>query len=1044
MSQWIAARVRHGLMLLVFGGLSMCAAVAVAAGAPQANQSPAAGFDHAITNLSVDFTDTSSDSDGSVASWSWDFGDNYSAGVRNPHHSYATGGTYTVKLTVTDDGGASDSYQSTITVPNAVPTAGFAHVITGMNVDFTDSSADSDGSIASWAWDFGDGTGTSTTASPSYIYAAAGTYTVTLTVVDNDGASDSQQITITVPNAVPTAGFTSAVNGMAVAFSDSSSDSDGNVVAWSWDFGDGDSTSVPNPSHSYAVAGSYNVTLTVIDDDGASDSFQATVVVPNQAPTAQFGFTVSGMLAVFNDSSSDSDGDIMSWSWDFGDGNSASGSSPSYTYAVAGSYTVTLTVSDDDGASDSYQATVSVPNSPPTAAFSQAATGLSVAFTDASGDSDGDVVAWSWDFGDGNGSSAQMPTHTYTAAGSYVVVLTVTDDDGATAQSQFTVQVPNQPPSADFSYALAGLTVDFSDISTDSDGGVVARSWDFGDSYASSAGSPSHTYAAAGSYNVTLTVTDDDGARSHISKAVEVMSGPPVAAITPTALVGSAPVGHSLTRTLTISNSGHSELVYSISRAGASQVTSDPAAVRRTVADSRLWQAADASVSLLRTARAPTAVAAAPARPSAALAPRLDDGSYEAALALDGGGAAIYLNRFTPPATIGAFTIDTLSVVWPSQSHGRLVGKVARLLAYYDADGDGNPANARFLGQSLVTIERVDAVSTYAVSFDVPGRGDVYVGFESYWAETQPSSGLAQAALDTTRVHGRSRVFAMADGSQPDFRHLGNNADVAALSGRDIAGNFLIRATGTLQGGPTASCSNPTWVPWLSVNPGLGTIAANASAAVAVSLDATGMLPGRYSALLCVSTNDPDHQTLEVPVQMTVTGCGGNANQIFANGFDGPPICNFVVTGNINGAVIQGDALGLAFDFVTGEIHPWSSLRVDDVNFFDLGNGQLYAYWFGDQVASRSIGGAVNSTVDLRVLSSGDTVGPGAVFSDNLQPMSQWFSGGSGYLGVAFWNEKTGELNYGYIHLETTAPSGFPVQLLDYGYDKSGASITIP
>ncbi|MGD2155575.1 MAG: S8 family serine peptidase [Anaerolineales bacterium] len=82
----------------------------------------------------------------------------------------------------------------------------------------------------------------------------------------------------------------------------------------------------------------------------------------------------------------------------------------------------------------------------------------------------------------------------------------------------------NMPPTADFTYSTSGLTADFTDASTDSDGNLVAWSWDFGDGNTSTDQSPSHTYAADGTYAVNLTVTDDGGTSDTITKNVTVSS----------------------------------------------------------------------------------------------------------------------------------------------------------------------------------------------------------------------------------------------------------------------------------------------------------------------------------------------------------------------------------------------------------------------------------------------------------------------------------------------------------------------------------------
>jgi len=168
-------------------------------GGSDENNPPLADFTAVPDGLAVVFTDASSDSDGSIASRVWDFGDGGTSSDANPVHTYATTGSYDVTLTVTDDDGAMGSKTVSITVDasNAAPVADFSVSVDGLTANFTDASGDSDGSIASYAWDFGDG-GTSSIANPSHAYAAAGTYDATLTVTDNDGASDSKTVAVTV------------------------------------------------------------------------------------------------------------------------------------------------------------------------------------------------------------------------------------------------------------------------------------------------------------------------------------------------------------------------------------------------------------------------------------------------------------------------------------------------------------------------------------------------------------------------------------------------------------------------------------------------------------------------------------------------------------------------------------------------------------------------------------------------------------------------------------------------------------------------------
>ncbi|KAA9130205.1 S8 family serine peptidase [Marinihelvus fidelis] len=185
----------------------------------------------------------------------------------------------------------------------------------------------------------------------------------------------------------------------------------------------------------------------------------------NEDPVANFSFACSFLDCDFNDSSSDSDGTIASRAWTFGDGGSSSATNPSHSYGAAGTYSVQLTVTDDDGATDTVTKSVTVSEEPPAnedpvAAFSASCTFLACDFTDASSDSDGSIVSRSWTFGDGGSSGAANPSHTYGAAGTYSVQLTVTDDDGATDTVTQSVTVEEEPSGPTPPAAPTNLTLD--------------------------------------------------------------------------------------------------------------------------------------------------------------------------------------------------------------------------------------------------------------------------------------------------------------------------------------------------------------------------------------------------------------------------------------------------------------------------------------------------------------------------------------------------------------------------------------------------------
>ncbi|MHC4233895.1 MAG: PKD domain-containing protein [Planctomycetota bacterium] len=282
---------------------------------------PTAGFTWAATDLTVDFTDTSNDPNGTVVGWSWDFGDGATSTQQNPSHTYAAAGDYTVTLTVTDNDGETGTATQTASVSasNQAPTASFTWAATDLTVDFTDTSSDADGTIAGWSWDFGDGA-TSTLQNPSHTYAAAGDYTVTLTVTDNDGATGTatQTASVSTSSQAPTASFTHSCADLDCSFTDTSTDPDGTVAGWSWDFGDGATSTLQNPSHTYAAEANYAVTLTVTDNDGLTGTTTQTVSVALRTGavihiTSTSSGTVGG-VAFKDEDILTYDGDTDTWS----------------------------------------------------------------------------------------------------------------------------------------------------------------------------------------------------------------------------------------------------------------------------------------------------------------------------------------------------------------------------------------------------------------------------------------------------------------------------------------------------------------------------------------------------------------------------------------------------------------------------------------------------------------------------------------------------------------------------------------------------------
>ncbi len=240
----------------------------------------------------IQFTDVSTDLDGTIVAWFWRFGDGGTSAIKNPTHRYTNSGTYTVTLNVTDDDGGYSQKSKTILVRNTPPTANFSYTPSNPQtndiIQFTDTSLDIDGTIVTWSWKFGDGR-TSSQQNPTHEYSQNRDYTITLNVTDNTGGKNEISKSLTVRNTPPVADFTfNPINpdiNETVFFISTSSDPDGSITNYTWDFGDGTKDYKQNPTHHYSDYESYGVSLTITDNDGESDTIQQTILVsPNSPP----------------------------------------------------------------------------------------------------------------------------------------------------------------------------------------------------------------------------------------------------------------------------------------------------------------------------------------------------------------------------------------------------------------------------------------------------------------------------------------------------------------------------------------------------------------------------------------------------------------------------------------------------------------------------------------------------------------------------------------------------------------------------------------
>lgn len=522
----------------------------------------AGGGKIASPNEPVEFSGAgSADSDGTIVSHNWDFGDGSNAEGVAVSHTYKKPGTYTVVLRVTDDSGAKNNvgkHKIKVMVNDApVADAGSDRkAAVGETVVFDASgSKDADGRLIEYKWDFGDGTvETVRETVVRHAYGKPGLYNVVLEVRDDSGSTSAASIdeTRVFVNDPPTANAGPGIyttNGEVTLDGSMSEDRDGKIIRHTWDFGDGSTGGGQNPVHVYRSPGVYTVRLTVTDDSGTSSATDSdeTAVSINHPPIADAGPDLTGIpgrALRFNGSASvDPDGKIVSHDWDFGDGTSGSEETVSHAYEKPGAYDVLLTVRDESGHEQAVgydHASVRI-NHPPVADAGpdrSAAPGQEIVFdAGASYDPDGEIQKFQWAFSDGKTYQSSGLRRIFDSPGTYGASLEVADADGlenSTARAQVTIRVNHRPT------ANAGRPVHTNNRtvsldgsgSTDADGDSLAYQWDFGDGSEKVSGMKAvHTYKKGGSYPVILTVDDGTGlANSKSATSVTVkIDEPPIA-----------------------------------------------------------------------------------------------------------------------------------------------------------------------------------------------------------------------------------------------------------------------------------------------------------------------------------------------------------------------------------------------------------------------------------------------------------------------------------------------------------------------------------
>ena len=471
----------------------------------------------------------------------------------SPDHGYTGSDSFAFAVS---DGEDSDQADVSIEVgANSRPRAdigGGYHIPPGGTTTLDGSnSEDLDGSIVSYEWDldddgtFDDATGAKT----SFTKAVAGEYPVHLHVTDDEGAMDTDTTVVIVDTLVgPTPAFgyspSPVYEGDEVQFTDSSTDGDGSVTSWSWDFGDGSTSTLRNPSYTFTFEGTYNVELTVLDNDGLSSSCDTEIEVLHKPPVAKdasYGTPEDTPVAVaLQGVGTNLDYEITQHP----SHGSLSGTPPDVTYTPSTNYNGDdeFRFHVDDGRMTSDPGTISisvasVPDSPlasdqgictkkdtPAQIYLRASDPDSSAlqFAITNGPSHGSIT----EFDSGTGCLVYVPSAGYRGDDSFE--FSATDPDGLSDIGivQILVGVSNPSPVAHIdpsaSVVEAGNVVDFDGTASyDPEGdGITSYQWDFGDGETEAGQQVSHVFPSAGHYPVSLVVTDEWGTVSSPAEQV--------------------------------------------------------------------------------------------------------------------------------------------------------------------------------------------------------------------------------------------------------------------------------------------------------------------------------------------------------------------------------------------------------------------------------------------------------------------------------------------------------------------------------------------
>ena len=447
---------------------------------------------------------------------------------------FANSGTYTIPVTfssvVIPNCNQTDTTSIRVVVKPG-PVADFSIANVGClkdTVAFTGIATPGSFTLSSYLWNFNDGS-TQTTINAKKRFTTSGTQNIRYRIyADNGCAADTTKTISIFPESISKLGA-STPSCDSVLISDTSIISSGIIKTWRYFFGDGPGGVATNSNtpfyHVYSLPGTYTIKLVTISDNNCiSDTAYKTVTIFGR-PIAKFGYDRNiciGDSIHITDTSSIAGGTIISWQYDFGDGNTLTRnvSSPFYhAYTTSGTYIVKLVTTSALGCtSPVFQKTVIVAAKPVTS-FSyagNACVGSMITFT--SGFTNNTNTSWYWNFGDAQTlttTAGNSTTHAYALPLTNVLVKHAVSVGGCVSDTSFiTIPVINPTPVASFSIKKDIVCENKPVLFTSAVTGINSWAWSFGNGTGTAAAPFNRTYTTAGTYNISLVVTDASGCTS--------------------------------------------------------------------------------------------------------------------------------------------------------------------------------------------------------------------------------------------------------------------------------------------------------------------------------------------------------------------------------------------------------------------------------------------------------------------------------------------------------------------------------------------------